>query len=134
MAIPITSNTTPPCSPPPGRPRYQGDVPTLGVIQANPLFESGQGPEGFQGFKQQLVATMSRFPCPVLLIHGDTHHFQHNHPLLDPAQGAPFERFTRVEVPASPLVGGVWIRVDPRAVEPFTAKPVYAVSLETLGN
>ena len=104
------------------------------MIQANPLFESGQGPEGFQGFKQQLVATMSRFPGPVLLIHGDTHHFQYNHPLLDPAQGARFERFTRVEVPASPLVGGVWITVDPRAAEPFTAKPVYAVSLETLGN
>ncbi len=104
------------------------------LIHADPLFESGKGPEGFQGFKQQLVATMSRFPGPVLLIHGDTHHFQHNHPLLDPAQGAPFERFTRVEVPASPLVGGVWITVDPRAAEPFTAKPVYAVSLETLGN
>lgn len=104
------------------------------LSQANPLFESGQGPEGFQGFKQQLVATMSRFPGPVLLIHGDTHRFQHNHPLLDPARGIPFERFTRVEVPASPLVGGVWIRVDPQAAEPFAAKPVYAVSLETLGN
>ncbi len=104
------------------------------LIQANPLFEAGQGPEGFQGFKQQLVATMSRFPGPVLLIHGDTHRFQHNHPLLDPARGVPFERFTRVEVPASPLVGGVWITVDPQAAEPFAVKPVYAVSLETLGN
>ena len=104
------------------------------LTQADPLFESGKGPEGFQGFKQQLVATMSRFPGPVLLIHGDTHHFQHNHPLLDPTRGVPFERFTRVEVPASPLVGGVWITVDPNAAEPFAAKPVYAVSLETLGN
>ena len=72
--------------------------------------------------------------CPVLVVHGDTHRYQHNHPLLDPARGVPFERFTRVEVPGSPLVGGVWIEVDPDAAEPFTVKPVYAVSLETLGE
>ncbi len=104
------------------------------LLQADPLFESGKGPEGFLGFKQQLVATLSRFPGPVLLVHGDTHRFQYDHPLRDPARGVPFERLTRVEVPASPLVGGVWIRVDPSAAEPFAAKPVYGVSLETLGN
>jgi len=53
---------------------------------------------------------------------------------LTPPRGFPFERFTRVEFPGSPLVGGVWIRVDPDAAEPFAAKPVYAVSLETFGN
>ena len=115
-------------------PAGQGARALVVLIQANPFFESGKGPEGFQGFKQQLVATMSRFPGPVLVVHGDTHRYQHNHPLLDPARGVPFERFTRVEVPGSPLVGGVWIRVDPDAEEPFTVKPVYAVSLETFVN
>jgi hypothetical protein len=115
-------------------PAGQGARALVVLIQANPFFESGKGPEGFQGFKQQLVATMNRFPGPVLVVHGDTHRYQHNHPLLDPARGVPFERFTRVEVPGSPLVGGVWIGVNPDAAEPFTVKPVYAVSLETFGG
>ncbi len=104
------------------------------MMQADPLFGSGKGPKGFRGFKRQLVATLNQFPGPVLLVHGDTHQFQYDHPLLDPARDLPFERFTRVEVPASPQVGGVWIRVDPGAAEPFVAEPVYGVSLETLGH
>jgi len=100
------------------------------MIQADPLFDGGRGPRGFRGFKAQLVDLMSHFPGPVLLIHGDTHQYRHDHPLLDPARGTPFERFTRVEVPGSPIVGGVWISVDPQAAEPFAADPVYAVSLD----
>jgi hypothetical protein len=104
------------------------------LIQANPLFERGRGPRGFRGFKDDLVGLMRRFPGPVLLIHGDTHRFKHDRPLIDPATGSPFDRLVRVEVPGSPTVGGVWITVDPRAADPFGVEPVYAVSLEALGE
>ncbi len=102
------------------------------AIQANPLFEYGEGPPGFRGFKDRLVALMRSFPGPVLVLHGDTHRFRMDRPLIDPARGIPFERLVRVEVPGSPIVGGVWITVDPEAREPFVADPVYAVSLDRL--
>jgi hypothetical protein len=102
------------------------------MIQANPLFDRGQGPPGFRGFKQQLVAAMARFAGPVLVLHGDTHRFRHDRPLIDPVRGTPFARLVRIEVPGSPVVGGVWITVDPSAPEPFRADPVYAVSLDSL--
>lgn len=104
------------------------------MMQADPQFDQSPGPRGFRGLRAQLVALMGQFPGPVLVIHGDTHHYRHDHPLLDPARGTPFERFTRVEVPGSPIVGGVWIRVDPRAPEPFASDPVYAVSLDSVGS
>ena len=102
------------------------------LIQADPFFERGAGPSGLRPFKKLLVDIMARFAGPVLLVHGDTHWYRHDHPLLDPARGVPFERFTRIEVPGSPFVGGVWIRVDPGAAEPFASDPQYAVSLDGL--
>jgi hypothetical protein len=99
------------------------------AVQANPLFERGRGPEGFRGFKQDLVDLLGRFPGPVLLIHGDTHRFRHDRPLIDPATGSPFERLVRVEVPGSPMVGGVWVSVDPDAPEPFSVRTRYASAL-----
>ena len=102
------------------------------LIQANPRFEQGRGPRGFRGFKDDLIALMGRFPGPVLLLHGDTHRFRRDRPLIDPATGSPFDRLVRVEVPGSPTVGGVWVTVDPDAPDPFAVKPVYAVTLEEL--
>jgi hypothetical protein len=103
------------------------------IFQANPLFErSGPGPRGFRAFKERLVRLMGEFSGPVLVLHGDTHGFKHDRPLMDPDRGAPFPRLVRVEVPGSPRVGGVWITVDPDAPEPFAAEPVYALSLDAL--
>ena len=102
------------------------------IVQANPFFENDPGPEGFRGFKSMLRDLMTNFPGPVLVLHGDTHRFRHDRPLLDRDRGAPFERLVRVEVPGSPSLGGVWISVDPDAAEPFAAEPVYAVSLDRL--
>jgi hypothetical protein len=104
------------------------------AIQANPLFENAAGPAGYRGFKDRLVALMRRFQGPVLVLHGDTHRFRMDRPLVDPVRGIPFERLVRVEVPGSPSVGGVWITVDPDAQEPIVADPVYAVSLDRLGQ
>lgn len=102
------------------------------AIQADPLFENGAGPVGFKGFKLQLADLMGTFKGSVLVLHGDTHRFRKDQPLLDPKRGAPFDRLWRIEVPGSPIVGGVWISVDPSAAEPFQAHPVYAVSLRRI--
>ena len=104
------------------------------LIHANPLFERGRGPRGFRGFKDDLIDLLGRFPGPVLLLHGDTHRFKHDRPLIDPATGSPFDRLVRVEVPGSPMVGGVWITVDPDAPEPFAVDPIYSVSLDALND
>ncbi|WP_295457201.1 hypothetical protein [uncultured Thiodictyon sp.] len=104
------------------------------MMQADPLFEREPGQQGFRGLKDRLIALMGQFRGPVLLIHGDTHRYRQDHPLLDPVRGTAFERFTRVEVPGAPIVGGVWITVDPQAPEPFHAQPVYATSLDSMGS
>ena len=101
------------------------------IFHANPLFESEPGPTGFRDFKTLLRESLGRFTGPVLALHGDTHKFRHDRPWADHA--GPESRLVRVEVPGSPLVGGVWIGVSPEAPEPFRVEPVYAVSLEELG-
>ena len=35
------------------------------------------------------------------------------------------QRFTRLEVPGSPVVGGVWVSVTPEANEPFSIDLLY---------
>jgi hypothetical protein len=56
-------------------------------------------------FEDEAVA----FGNPVLLIHGDSHHFITDHPLNARASGRPIANVTRLEVPGSPDVG--WVRV-----------------------
>lgn len=99
---------------------------------ANPLLEGAGPPHGFVGFQRALVDLMGVYPGPVLAIHGDTHRFKHDRPLIDPATGEPFSRFVRTEVPGSPLVGGLWIDIDPQGDEPFGITQVYPVSRDRL--
>jgi Calcineurin-like phosphoesterase len=56
-------------------------------------------------FEDETVA----FAKPVLLIHGDSHHFITDHPLKARAGGRTIPNVTRLEVPGSPDVG--WVRV-----------------------
>jgi len=56
-------------------------------------------------FEDEAVA----FGKPVLLIHGDSHHFMTDHPLNARATNHPIGNVTRLEVPGSPQVG--WVRV-----------------------
>ncbi|MCG6895494.1 MAG: metallophosphoesterase [Thiocapsa sp.] len=98
------------------------------VFHANPLFERTPASGGFAGLHAALRGLLSTYPGPVLAIHGDTHRFKHDRPLIDPQTGEPFARFVRVEVPGSPRVGGVWVEIDPLAEEPFRITEVYPVS------
>jgi hypothetical protein len=108
--------------------RSQGAKALVLFCQADPLFGQ-ESPRGFVAFRRALVQLMLDYPGPVLLLHGDTHMFRQDHPLTDPATGRLFTRFVRVEVPGSPVVGGIWVSVDPAAQAPFSVEEVYPFAL-----
>jgi hypothetical protein len=95
------------------------------MFQADPGFGRSKPPRGFAPLWEDLGAVLKRFPGPVLAIHGDSHRYTFDHPLKDAATGAVETRFTRLEVPGSPTVGGVWVTVEPGAARPFGVNPVY---------
>jgi hypothetical protein len=53
------------------------------------------------------------FRRPVLFIHGDSHEFRIDKPLLGSRSGATLDNFTRMEVPGSADVYWVKVTVDP---------------------
>lgn len=76
--------------------------------------------DGFDNFLAALVAEAKAFSKPVLIVHGDSHRYVHDQPLIDPATGRPVPNVTRVETFGSPDVGWVQITLDP--ADPATPK------------
>jgi hypothetical protein len=81
------------------------------IIQANPGFDESDPtraptrdpmtllPEdGFHSFLTELRREVIEFDRPVVLVHGDSHYFRVDKPLLD-REGHRIEHFTRVETP-----------------------------------
>ncbi len=95
------------------------------MFQADPGFLRSKPPRGFAPLWEDLRAILKRFPGPVLAIHGDSHRYTFDHPLKDVGTGNVETRFTRLEVPGSPIVGGVWVTVEPGAAPRFGVNPVY---------
>jgi hypothetical protein len=89
------------------------------AMQADPSFEvpallrTPGGVDGFDRLLSALVNESKAYGRPVILLHGDTHHFVDDHPLFDQATGARVDNFTRIETFGSPDVGWVEIRLDP---------------------
>jgi hypothetical protein len=84
------------------------------VMQADPHFEGALrrpagAADGYAALRQALLAHTLAFGKPVILIHGDTHRYRVDHPLIDAATQQPLVNFTRIESFGSPLVD--WIRV-----------------------
>jgi hypothetical protein len=78
-----------------------------------------------------LEQLLDSYSGQVLAVHGDTHRFQFNQPLLgnrSAVKGA--DRFWRLEVPGSPFLGGVWVSVTPDPAEPFAISVVYPSAAE----
>lgn len=93
------------------------------IIQANPGFsqpQNGIGNRGYRDFLNQLREHTRRFPGQVVLVHGDTHHFQINQPLLDPVTQQPLPNFTRVETYGAPFMGWVKGTIHPDRALPLT--------------
>jgi len=78
-------------------------------MQANPWKRSGQPRLAFADFLQDVAAEAQAYAGSVLLVHGDTHHFQVGPALVDPATRRPVVNVTRLEVYGSPVVN--WARV-----------------------
>lgn len=107
----------------------------LGVVivtQADPSFDLPEtedfdertqpGYDGYDNLIAALTAETRGFDGQVLLIHGDTHFFKHDKPLLDQADLLP--NFTRLETFGSPNVHWVKVTVDPKARSLFVIEPM----------
>ncbi len=97
------------------------------IIQGNPRFHalmSRRNPYG--AFLAALERETRAFGKPVVLVHGDTHHFQIDKPMRDSRTGSTIENLTRVETFGSPDLG--WIRatvdVNDPALFRFEPKPM----------
>jgi hypothetical protein len=132
----------------------QPDVPGLVLItQANVQFENQWTPmlreryvravagadlpkepkaTAYDPYVNLLAEEMENFKKPVLFIHGDTHLFRINKPLISKKTGRFFENFTRLEVFGDPE--SHWVRVTVDRAKPglFTIEP--EIIAENKGN
>lgn len=80
-------------------------------------------PSGFDDILKALEEEMQSYNRPTLFIHGDTHIFHVNKPLLNSKTQRFFENFTRLEVFGDPESHWVRVTVDPSNPELFTIEP-----------
>ncbi|MGI8595219.1 MAG: hypothetical protein ACR2ML_12800 [Solirubrobacteraceae bacterium] len=85
-------------------------------------------PDGFKDFLTELRNQTIAFRRPVVAVHGDSHYFRIDKPLLD-ASGQRLENFTRLETFGDHAENNnndvQWVRVDvdPRSREVFSFQP-----------
>ncbi len=96
-------------------------------VQANPDFDlsylrRANRADGYAEFKQELLAHTLAFGKPVVLVHGDTHHFRVDQPLFDPATLKRVDQFTRIESFGSPLVDWIKVTIDPEHPKLFSIR------------
>jgi hypothetical protein len=75
------------------------------ALQAN-IFT---GNTGYSAMLETLAREALRYDGQVLVVHGDTHIYKYDRPLVDPRSGQKVANVTRLEVFGSPFVG--WTRV-----------------------
>jgi hypothetical protein len=92
------------------------------------LAESDGQADGFQSFLVALRDEVIAFQRPVAYVHGDSHYFRIDKPLLD-SQGRRLENFTRVETFGDHQENGIndvqWLKalVDPKSRDVFAFQP-----------
>jgi hypothetical protein len=122
-----------------------GSAAVMLISQADPGFDSSDATRGPvrdprtlvetdgqpDGFKELLAAVRdqaTQFRKPVAYVHGDSHYFRIDKPLLD-AQGRRLENFTRVETFGDNAANGTndvqWLKVlvDPQSRDVFAFQP-----------
>jgi hypothetical protein len=98
--------------------------------QRNPttLAQTDGDPDGFQQFLLALRAEVIAFGRPVAYVHGDSHYFRIDRPLLD-VNGLRIQNFTRIETFGDHADNGTndvqWVKalVDPGTPEVFAFQP-----------
>jgi hypothetical protein len=106
-----------------------------GAPKRNPttLVETDGNPDGFHDILSALRDETMSFRKPVVLVHGDSHYFMVDKPLLD-SQGRRIENFTRVETFGDHTFNGHpqwdtndvhWVKalVDPQSRDVFAFQP-----------
>ena len=96
------------------------------IIQANPHFDLGATNTlraGFNEFLRELEDQTVVFRKPVVLVHGDSHYFRIDKPLVSRRSGRRVENFTRVETFGHPDVHWIRVRVEPRNPDVFRFYP-----------
>ena len=107
-----------------GNPGFDESDPTRAPVRDPQTLLGPQGPDGFTAFLRVLREETIAFGRPVVFVHGDSHVFRIDKPLLD-AEGRRIQHFTRVETPGDHAEDGSndvqWIRalVDARDPEVF---------------
>jgi hypothetical protein len=69
------------------------------------------GGSAYADILETLAAEARTYDGEALVIHGDTHWFRFDKPLVDPQSGRRVENVTRLEVPGSPFVNWVYVTV-----------------------
>ena len=98
------------------------------AIHADPGFTIAAGDrgrrrvDGFDRFLAALAEEAKAYGKPVLLLHGDSHRFVHDQPLVDPG-GQKVANVTRIETFGSPDVGWVEVELDPAGATPLRVEP-----------
>jgi len=112
----------------------RASVAVMLFIQANPGFDQTDGTrapvrdprtllpaDGFFNFLTELRREVVAFDAPVTLVHGDSHYFRVDKPLLD-RNGNRIEHFTRVEVPGDNAQSAnndvQWVKADVDSQDP----------------
>jgi hypothetical protein len=102
-------------------------------MQANPWLQmSGTRPAspGLPNGFTELVGELQRLAIeldrPVAVVHGDTHYFRVDQPLLDPRTGHILTTLTRVETYGDPNSHAVLMTVDPASPNLFRFEPLLA--------
>jgi len=92
------------------------------------LVETDANPDGYHDFLTALRSLTIDFRRPVVYVHGDSHYFRVDKPLLD-EQGRRLENFTRVETFGDNAPNGTndvqWVKalVDPHSRDVFAFQP-----------
>ena len=94
-----------------------------GLHQSIPEERKSTETRGFDDFLRELQLLTVSFAKPVVLIHGDTHHFRIDKPLVDRI-GHAVANFTRVEAFGHPNYYWLRLRVDPADPDLFSFRLV----------
>ena len=123
--------------------KHNGNKAVMIITQANPGFQNNwpearfrrymlnspiKPPEkkiksAYDEFLTALERETLAFPRPVVLVHGDSHIFRIDQPLLSSKTGRVIENFIRVETFGTPDVHWIRVIVDPDDPNVFTFKP-----------
>lgn len=89
------------------------------AMQADPGFEVSrdqrvsEGVDGYTDFLRALAVEAGRFGRPVVVLHGDSHQYRFDTPLVDPLTNEAIPNVSRVEAPGSPDVGWAEVTITP---------------------